>query len=126
MEKGYAVITRTWKAGDKIDLVLPMKVQRVKSIDEVAANRGHVALQYGPLIYSAERADQDLEDVLSPKSALGTEWRGDFLGGVLVIKGSSADGSPLTAIPNYARDNRPFTPPENRSTIRSTVWLKDQ
>ena len=126
VEKGYAVITRTWKAGDKIDLVLPMKVQRVKSIDEVAANRGQVALQYGPLIYSAERADQDLENVLSPKSALSTEWRGDFLGGVMVIKGTWANGSPLMAIPNYARDNRPFSPPEDRATIRSSVWLKDQ
>ena len=64
--------------------------------------------------------------MLSPKSALSTEWRGDFLGGVLVIQGAWADGSALTAIPNYARDNRPFTPPEDRSTIRSTVWLKDQ
>jgi len=29
VEKGYAVITRKWRAGDKIDLKLPMKVQRV-------------------------------------------------------------------------------------------------
>ena len=32
----------------------------------------------------------------------------------------------LTASPNYARDNRPLSPPEDRSTIRSSVWLKDQ
>ena len=31
IENGYAVITRNWKAGDKIELELPLKVQRVKA-----------------------------------------------------------------------------------------------
>ncbi len=48
------MIDREWKAGDKIDLVLPMKPQRVKCIDEVEANRGRVALRYGPLVYNIE------------------------------------------------------------------------
>jgi DUF1680 family protein len=126
VEKGYAVITRTWNAGDKIDLVLPMKVQRVKGIDKIAATRGQVALRYGPLIYSAENVDQDLENVLSPESALSTQWRGDLLGGVMVIKGTWADGSALMAIPNYARNNRPVDTSEGRPTARSSVWLKDQ
>jgi DUF1680 family protein len=106
MERGYAVITRTWEVGDKIDVTFPMKVQRVKGRDEIAATRGRVALQYGPLIYNVESVDQDLDNVLSPESALNTEWRGDLLGGVIVIGGTWADGSALTAIPNYARCNR--------------------
>ena len=40
IENGYAVITRTWKAGDTIDLVLPMEVQIVKADEKVAADRG--------------------------------------------------------------------------------------
>jgi DUF1680 family protein len=133
IEKGYAVITRIWKAGDKIDLTLPMKVQRVKASDRIAATAGRVALRYGPLIYSAERVDQDLNNVLSPESALSTEWKGDFLGGVLVIKGTWADGSALTAIPNYARSNRGLGAstgasrgPRGRGALISSVWLKDQ
>jgi uncharacterized protein len=103
---GYAVVTRTWRAGDKIELELPMEVQRVKSDDKVAANRGFVALRYGPLIYNVERADQpSINGVISPKP-LSTEWRGDLLEGITVIKGFWADGTPLTAIPNYARNNR--------------------
>jgi CheY-like chemotaxis protein len=31
IDKGYAVIARDWKAGDRIDLVLPLKVQRVRA-----------------------------------------------------------------------------------------------
>jgi len=41
-ERGYAVITRRWEAGDRIDLKLPMKVQRVKGSKKIAATRGQV------------------------------------------------------------------------------------
>jgi hypothetical protein len=132
---GYAAITRNWKAGDKIDLVLPMQVQRIKASDKIAATAGKVALRYGPLIYSAEAVDQSLDKVLAPKSALTTEWKGDLLGGVMVVKGAWADGSALTAVPNYARDNRlpqndsASTPPSGRRgprAVSSVVWLKDR
>ena len=149
IEKGYAVITRNWKAGDKIDLVLPLKVQRVKANDKIAATRGRVALRCGPLIYNVEQVDQDLNNVLSPESALTTEWRGDFLGGVTVVKGTWADGSALTAIPNYVRNNRALVAPARASQrspasqsskspsgsggspsrdrpVSSIVWLRDK
>jgi len=125
VEKGYAVITRTWKAGDKIDLVLPMKVQRVKGIDKIAATRGQVALRYGPLMYTAEAVDQDITGKLSVSSALTTEWKGDLLGGVMVIKGKWADGKPLLAIPYYARNNRSAKTPKGRNR-GSSIWLKDR
>jgi len=126
VKKGYAVIRRSWKAGDRIDLVLPMKVQRVKGIDKIAATRGQVALRYGPLIYSVESVDQDLDNVLDPNSALRTQWRGDLLGGVTVIRGTWADGSPLIAIPYYARNNRTVDASGDRRDVRSRVWLKDR
>jgi DUF1680 family protein len=110
-----------------------MKVQKVKASDKIAATVGRVALRYGPLIYSAESVDQDLDNVLRPESALTTEWKSDFLGGVMVVKGTWADGSALTAIPNYARSNRgPGEPtdtgrrPRGRGTLSSSVWLRDQ
>jgi DUF1680 family protein len=112
IEQGYAVITRTWKAGDRIELELPMKVQRVRAVERIEADRGKVALRYGPLVYNIEKADvQDVTRVLSPDAPLTTEWRGDLLGGVVVIKGAFADGSPMVAIPNYARMNREPAPP---------------
>ncbi len=133
VEKGYAVIIRDWKAGDKIELVLPMKVQRIKGRDAIEATRGQVALRYGPLIYSVESVDQDIDKVLRPDSVLKTQWRGDLLGGVTVITGTWADGSALTAIPNYARNNRAAAPSEDSGTTgskprpaRSTVWLRDE
>ncbi len=70
-----------------------------------------MALRYGPLVYNIEKVDQDITKAVSPKSALTTEWKGDLLGGVMVIKGTFSDGSPMLAIPNYARMNREPAPP---------------
>jgi len=122
VQKGYAIIRRTWRAGDRIDLDLPMQVQRVKGIDKIEATRGQVALRYGPLIYSAEAVDQDLDKVLSSDASLTAEWKPELLDGVMVIKGTWADGSDFVAIPNYARSNRP----DRDGKVISTVWLKDQ
>lgn len=129
IERGYAVISRMWSPGDKIDLKLPMKVQRIKAIDKIEATRGKVALRYGPLIYNAERVDQDIDKILNPDSPLIVECKGDLLDGVMVIKGTWADGSQFLAIPNYARCNREPSDQNNRrgrGTIISSVWLKDQ
>jgi hypothetical protein len=106
IDKGYAVISRTWKAGDRIDLDLPLKAQRVRGVETVAATRGRVALRFGPLVYNIEQVDQDLNQVLDANSPLTAEWNGDLLGGVMVIKGIFAGGAKLTAIPNYVRNNR--------------------
>lgn len=124
IENGYAVITRKWKTGDTINLELPMEVQVIKATDKIAADRGRVALRYGPLIYNVERADQPDLNLALGSAPLTPVWRGDLLDGVMAIKGQWADGSPLLAIPNYARENR-------IAAVRgagpdSEVWLKSQ
>ena len=116
MENGYAAITREWKAGDKIDLELPMEIQVVKADEHIKADRGLATFRYGPLIYTVETTDQPKLDLSPDLKSLATEWRGDLLGGVLVIKGKWSDGSPLLAIPNYARQNRGG---------KSSVWVKE-
>ena len=81
------------------------------AIGEVEATRDKVALRYGPLVYNIEQVDQDITKALGPESRLDAEWRGDLLGGVMAIKGTFSDGSPLLAIPNFARNNRGPVPP---------------
>jgi uncharacterized protein len=129
INKGYAVITRTWDKGDKIDLVLPMEVQRVKASDKIEADRGKVALRYGPLVYNIEQVDQDIKKALSPTAPLTTEWKPDLLGGVLIIKGQFADGSPMVAIPNFVRTNRDIAQPPAAAAQghppTSIVWITE-
>ena len=54
----YARLARTWKSGDEVTLEFPMPVQRVRCDERVAANRGLVAFQRGPIVYSFEQTDQ--------------------------------------------------------------------
>ncbi len=131
MSCGYAMITREWKRGDRIELELPLKVQRIKAIRQVAATRGQVALRYGPLAYCFEDVDQGLGGVLAPNSPLTTQWQADLLGGVVAIRGAWADGAPLLAIPYYARNNRALTVVDESGNAqaarpaRSVVWVSD-
>ena len=57
LEKGFAVIERTWKSGDKVQLDLPMPVQISTCIDKVEAYLGRLAVTRGPLVYCAEEVD---------------------------------------------------------------------
>lgn len=104
--KGYAAINRVWKKGDKISLDLPLKIQRITADSNIEADSGKVALRYGPLIYSVEKADNaDISQAIGSKP-LSLLWNEQLLDGVMTINGTWADGSPLLAIPNYARLNR--------------------
>jgi hypothetical protein len=40
------------------------------------------------------------------------EWRSDLLGGVMAMNGKWQDGTPMLAVPNYARMNRVEQPHE--------------
>ena len=106
IDKGYAVITRQWAKGDRIELDLPMAPQRIRADDRIEANRGRMAIAYGPLVYNVETADQaNIEQPLG-SAPLKAEWRPDLLGGVMAVTGQWQDGSPMLAVPNYARMNR--------------------
>ena len=57
IDKGYVRIARAWKAGDVIELDLPMPVRRVVAHEKVTDDAGRVALQRGPIVYAAEWPD---------------------------------------------------------------------
>ena len=114
---GYVTVTRTWQAGDTVAFELPLAVQWVHASDKVASTRGRVAIRRGPVIYNVETADgQDVTRPVVAGEKLTAEWTPELLGGVVAIHGHWADGSPLTAVPNYARLNRGG---------RSLVWVKE-
>ena len=136
IQKGYAVVTREWKAGDRIELELPMEPQRVVADSSIKYDAGLVALNYGPLVYNVEAADNRNLDQKIGAAPMRTQLRPDLLGGIVVITGKWADGSDLVAIPNYARMNRvgppheyprkeePTSSPNGSSpSLASKVWI---
>jgi len=118
--RGYARLHRQWKAGDVVELNLDMPVRQMRANPQVAADRGLVALMRGPIVYCVESVDnpegiQNL--IVSPEASVKTEFKSDFLGGVVVLHGRGhallANGAqPLitsaevTAVPYYANANR--------------------
>jgi len=63
IERGYIVLRRVWRAGDSIDLELPMPVERLYANPHVRDDIGKVALRRGPLIYCIEEADNPTASV---------------------------------------------------------------
>ena len=66
IENGYATVRRRWEDGDQLELLMPMRVQRVKANKDVRANAGKVALQRGPVVFCIEEVDNgtNLSDIV--------------------------------------------------------------
>ena len=58
-ENGYRVFERAWKAGDTVELDFPMPVKRIRANAQVAADRGRLAVERGPILYCIEGFDND-------------------------------------------------------------------
>lgn len=116
--RGYARVSRVWRAGDTLTLDLPMPARMVPGDSRVEATAGHVALARGPLVYCVEQVDCAARDpwgvTLEPDASFITEHRPDLLGGVVVLRGEATrppgppviDRFPVTAVPYYAWANR--------------------
>jgi len=117
MSKGYAVLRRRWQQGDTIELDMPMPVLRMEAHPKVKEDVGKVAIQRGPLVYALEGLDNDGNPAITLPAdpRFKSEHRGDFLGGVTVIRGVSAAGKPFTAVPFYVL--------ANREKSQQEVWL---
>ena len=57
LDKGYCTIDRAWQRGDTVSVDLPMPVKRIKADARVAADRGRLAVERGPIVWCAEGVD---------------------------------------------------------------------
>ncbi len=64
LEQGYFVINRSWKNGDKVEVHFDMEPRVVRANGNVAADKGRVSIERGPIVYCAEWPDNQC-DVLS-------------------------------------------------------------
>lgn len=120
LEKGYALLNRSWEKDSTVELSLPMPVHRVLADDNVKADKGRVAVERGPIVYCAEWPDNMgyvRNIVLEDSSPLSAEFQPELLNGVEVIVGEAAayrykggrlvsQKQKLTLIPYYAWAHR--------------------
>jgi DUF1680 family protein len=133
VNNGYALVRREWQPGDRIELKLPMKVQRVHGVEKIEATRGMVTLRRGPLIFCVESTDQNVDNTLSTSSTIHDAWKPDLLRGTIVLEGEWSDKSPLLAIPYFLRQNRveqageepPPRGTRQRGGCFSRVWVNE-
>ncbi len=107
IEKGYLVIDRKWKSGDKVTLALDMPAETVQADPRVKENSGKRAVQRGPIVYCAEETDNPSFDelTLSPPARFKETFNPTLLNGVTTIDAVSGDDT-IRFIPYYAWDNR--------------------
>jgi DUF1680 family protein len=120
LEHGYAVLSRTWKTGDVIELDLPMPVRRVHGNSKIAATTGRSAFERGPILYCFEGSDSKVapaEIGFTRDVSVRETTKPDLLGGVAVLQFADASGTTATAIPYYTWSNRGLAP--------MAVWVKD-
>ncbi|PYR54690.1 MAG: six-hairpin glycosidase [Acidobacteria bacterium] len=131
MSQGYVTIDRTWRAGDVIELNLPMPVRRIVAHEQVEADRGRVALQRGPIVYAAEWADNPngrVRNLVVPdETPLTAEFRPDLLNGVEIVKGRARalayDAQGKVTTTDQAFTAIPYSTWANRGRGQMAVWI---
>ena len=139
LQNGYLVINRNWKKGDVVRVHFDMPVRTVIANRRVADDRGHIAVERGPLVYCAEWADNK---GINPHHVLLNRQSKFEVNPTYSIKNTEGDGSNfiVTAINANAqeagldRDGRlsakdvkitmiPYYAWNHRGAGRMDVWL---
>ena len=140
----YVTVSRRWKAGDLIELNLPMPVRLMEAHPNIENLRNKVAVMRGPLVYCLELPKQQgaertwRDGVFLPENiGLKAEHRRDFLGGLTVlwgnaltfkgrdrfIKDTADDAAPDSAADADGPLYRPFTPRALENPDEGTVEI---
>lgn len=117
IEKGYITINRQWKKGDVVDIHFDMEPRTVIANENVAADRGRVAFERGPLVYCAEWPDNEFDIhhiIVNQNPKITATSRPDIINGLITLTTDAqtlaydatgalvADKVKLTLIPYYA------------------------
>ncbi|RZK72867.1 MAG: glycoside hydrolase family 127 protein, partial [Pedobacter sp.] len=96
MTKGYAVLDRVWKKGDKVSFTLPMQVEKVVANAKVKEDIGKFSFQKGPIVYCLEGPDNKdslVHNIMIDREApVKVSFASNKLNGIdeLTIDGTSA------------------------------------
>lgn len=127
---GYVHLSQKWAKGDKIELSLPMDVNRDIANANVKEDIGKVAIERGPIVYCLEWVDNNdrvLNTVLGDDVTFTESYQPNMLNGIMKLTADAkstrrdenskvtVESKKLTAIPYYAW--------ANRGSGEMAVWL---
>lgn len=136
----YFEIKRTWLAGDRIELVLPMSVQLLEAHPMVEETRNQATVRRGPIVYCLESVDLPndvaIENVtISPSAKFQSRYAVNLLGGTTVLEGKASVFNSKAWGNTLYRKISPQKPKEidvrlipyyawgNRGDSEMTVWM---
>ena len=137
---GYIRLHRAWERGERVELSLEMRPQRVYAHPGVRMAAGKVALQRGPVVYCLEEVDNDvtpLSRVALPVDApIDAVHEAGLLGGVTVLEteGVAVEDDDWDRELYRAAPPRQVTVPlravpyctwDNRAAGQMLVWLRE-
>lgn len=127
---GYVHVSRAWRAGDRVEWLLPMEPKFVQANPLLRADAGKVAIERGPLVYCLEQLDNGevLSAIsISPVDGLKESHLPDLPDGAIVLQGEggkepidtqtntlyhtardTAEPFTYTAVPYYLWGNREY------------------
>ena len=107
---GFIPIRREWKAGDRVELEIPMPVRYSVADERVEADRGRTCITRGPLVFCAEEPDNKEQvssyvvDKIGQQGEVAPFTDGNMKGIPTIT--IDASNSPLKLIPYYSWNNR--------------------
>ena len=129
---GYAVISRRWKSGDRIEIEFPMPVRKVIADERVTEDKDKIAFQRGPVIFCAEWPEINNGDVLDliikKDASVTSEFEPSLLEGTQVIKttgitlGKTPDGKTAITVEEPVK-LIPYAFWNNRGPGQMRVWF---
>ncbi len=126
---GYATLKRTWKAGDRVELTLPMEVRRIAAHDSVADDRGKLAIERGPVMFCLEGVDQADSTVFNkvlPRDTKFTElYEPELLGGVMTLTATASEVQPDGTTSDVTVKAIPYATWNNRGPAEMAVWIPE-
>ena len=69
----YLKVSRTWRTGDRVSLVLPMDV----TVREWRRNKNSVSINYGPLTFSLDIAERAVQGSSTETAVNDSRWQAD-------------------------------------------------
>jgi uncharacterized protein len=136
----YAEIRRVWKAGDVVELALPLKPRLLEAHPLVEEARNQVAVMRGPLVYCLESPDLpkavSAQTVTIPRDVkIAPRFDKELLGGVAVLEGKAELAPERPWAGELYRELKPAEPKSvelklipyfawaNRGKSEMTVWM---